>query len=244
MLDLARGTRTPLTSGGGNDFAPMFTADGDRVIFVSEQPVFDLYARSADGSGPATAFLVTPYDKTPMGVIAQGRLLLFEHHLLPRYEIWTAPLDSAGAAQPLLRSGAGDLRYPRIAPDGRWLAYTSNESGRTEVYLSPYPAVTRARWEVSADGGDEPRWTRGGRELVYRSGQRMMAVTVDPVSGGLGTPAELFRGPYVTSADGQSYDVTPDGGRFLMLRRPAGTEPRQVIVVTNWFRELQRLVPR
>ncbi len=244
VLDLTRGTRTPLTSGGANDFAPMFTTKGDHVIFESERPVFDLYERPTDGSTPATALLTTAFDKQPGSITPDGHTLLFAHNLLPHQQVWALSLGDSGAAKPVLASDAGDLEAPRIAPNGRWLAYTSTESGRTDVYLSPYPDVTRARWPVSADGGDEPRWTRGGRELVYRSGQRMMAVTVDPASGGLGPPAELFRGPYVTSSDGQSYDVTPDGERFLMLRRPAGTEPRQVIVVTNWFRELRRLVPR
>lgn len=72
----------------------------------------------------------------------------------------------------------------------------------------------------------------------------MMSVSVDPQSGALGTPTVLFHGSYLTAGDGNSYDVTPDGERFLMLRRPAGTEPRQVIVVTSWFRELERLVPK
>jgi Tol biopolymer transport system component len=244
VIDLARGTRTPLTSGGANDFNPLFTPDGREVIFESEQPVFDLYERAADGSGTAKPLLATPYDKVPVSFADGGRVLLFEHHLLPHNQIWTLPMDSASAARPLLTSDAGALGLPRVSPDERWLAYTSDESGQREVYLSPYPDPGRARSQVSTDGGNEPRWTRGGRELVYRSGQRMMAVSVDPASGRLGAPVELFRGAYLTTDYDQAYDVTPDGERFLMLQQPPGTEPRQVIVVTNWFKELQRLVPK
>jgi len=159
-------------------------------------------------------------------------------------ELWTLPLDGTGKPTLLLRSELGDLNTPRIAPNGRWLAYGSNESGRGEIYLTPYPAVTSARRQVSADGGSAPRWTRAGRELVYRNGRQMMAVSVDPISGQLGSPMELFHGALEIEGNTSTYDATADGERFLMLRRAAGAEPRQVIVVTNWFNELRRLVPK
>lgn len=244
VLDLARGTRTALTNGGANDFSPLFTPDGNRVIFESERPIFDLYVRAADGSTPAAPLVVSPFDKNPGSITPDGKALLFRHSLLPHTELWTVPLDGTGAPAPLLKSDVGDLASPRIAPNGRWLAYTSNESGRAEVYLSPFPAVTSARRQVSADGGTSARWTRGGRELVYRNGRQMMAVTVDPASGQLGTPAELFHGDFENDGNVGTYDVTTDGERFLMLRRATGAEPRQVIIVTNWFKELRRLVPR
>ncbi len=245
VLDLVRGTRTPITSGGANDFAPLFTPDGRRIIYESERPVFDLYVRAADASAPATPLLISPHDKEPGSVTPDGSTLLFDYNLLPK-QLWTLELADSGTARPLLTSDGGNLRMPRVAPNGRWLAYVvgSNESGRAEIYLCPYPDVTRSRRQVSADGGDDPYWTRGGRELVYRSGQRMMSVAVDPATGELGAPTELFRGAYTTSTFGSNYAVTSDGERFLMLRRAPGTEPRQVVVVTNWFKELERLVPR
>ena len=243
VLDLVRGTRTPITSGGANDFAPLFTPDGRHIIYESERPAFDLYMRLADASAPATPLLISPHDKSPGSITPDGSTLLFSHSLLPS-QLWTVELGDSSSARPLLASDDGGLEKPRVAPSGRWLAYTSGESGRPEVYISPYPDVAGSRRQVSADGGDDPRWTRGGRELVYRSGQRMMSVAVNPVSGELGTPTELFSGAFATSTFGSNYDVTPDGERFLMLRRPPGTEPRQVVVVTNWFDELERLVPR
>ena len=244
VLDLARGTRTALTNGGANDFGPLFTPDGDRVIFESERPIFDLYVRSADGSSAATQLLVSPFDKMPGSITPDGKQLLFRHSLVQHRELWTLPLDGTGKPTLLLRSDLGDLNTPRIAPNGRWLAYTSNESGRDEIYLVPYPAVTSARRQVSADGGSAPRWTRAGRELVYRNGRQMMAASVDPISGQLGAPTELFHGALEIDGNVSTYDVTGDGERFLMLRRAAGAEPRQVIIVTNWFKELRRLVPQ
>ncbi len=244
VLDPARGTRTALTTGGANDFSPIFSLDGNRVIYQSERPVFDLYVRAADASSPATPLLVSPYDKYPGSITPDGKSLLVRYSLLPHGEVWTVPLDGIGKPSVLLRSDAGDVGSPRISPNSRWLAYMSNESGHADIFLSPYPAVTSARRQVSADGGSDPRWTRGGRELVYRNGRRMMAVAVDPVSGQLGTPAELFHGEFEIGATLSQYDVTPDGERFLMLRRATAAEPRQVIIVTNWFKELRRLAPK
>ena len=244
VLDVARGTRSALTTGGANDFGPLFTLDGNRVIYQSERPVFDLFVRAADASSPATPLLVTPYDKYPGSITPDGKSLLFKLSVVPHAEIWTLPLDGTGKPGALLRSEAGDLATPRIAPNGRWLAYNSNESGHPEVFLSPYPAVTSARRQVSADGGYDARWTKAGRELVYRNGRRVMAVSVDPASGQLGTPTELFHGDFENSGNLSNYDVTPDGERFLMLRRAVGANPRQIVIVTNWFKELRRLVPK
>ena len=101
--------------------------------------------------------------------------------------------------------------------------------------------MTAGRRQVSIAGGDEPRWTRRGRELVFRNGSKMMAVSVDPATGALGPPAVLFDRPYDLAGDA-TYDVTADGERFLMLRPPATGAPRQIIVVTNWFEELRALM--
>ena len=244
VLDLARGTRTALTSGGANHFGPIFTPGGDRVVFQSEEPIFDLYVRAADGSSPATPLVVSAFDKSPTTISADGKMLFFEYHSVPHNEIWTVPLDGSTAPTALLTSAAADLRSPSISPNGKWLAYSSNESGRPEVYVSPYPAVTSGRRQVSADGGMEMHWTRNGRELVYTSGPRMMAVAVDPATGVLGQPIELFHGAYTADPAGHSFDVTSDGERFLMIRRPMGAEPRQIVVVTNWFTELRRKMAR
>jgi Tol biopolymer transport system component len=247
VLDLQRGTRTPITSGGADDFNPLFTADGRRVVFESERPVYDLYIRPADGSAPASPLVTSSYDKYPGSVTPDGRTLLFDHNVLPHRQIWSVPLGDSGAARPLLVSEAAGVRTARVAPNGRWLAYVSTETGGPEVYLSPFPDVRSARSQVSVRGGDQPRWTRGGRELVYRSADRMMAVAVDPVSGRLSAPVELFHGDFLPDSHDEGFanwDVTPDGERFLMLKPTPGTEPRQVVLVTNWVRQLARALGR
>jgi serine/threonine-protein kinase len=241
VFDLARGTRSRLTSGGAADFAPIWTPSGDRIIYQSERPVFELYWRPADGSAPAEPLLVTPFDKSPESFTPDGSTLLFRHSVLPRSQLWTLPLDGAGDAELLLASELGELSTPALSPNGRWLAYTSTESGRTEIYLVPHPNVTGRRRQVSVDGGGFPKWTRGGRELVFGSRGRMMSVSIDPLTGEPGQPTTVFADSTLLLT-GYEYDVTPDGERFLMLRRQPWAAPRQVIVVTNWFEELKEKV--
>jgi len=151
------------------------------------------------------------------------------------------------SAQPFLPSQTLE-DAPQISPDGRWLAYATTESGRREIYVKPYPGPG-GKWQISTEGGTEPVWNRSGRELFYRSGDKMMAVdiTTQP-SFAAGKPRQLFEGDYVSTEVGLArpdYDVSPDGQRFLMLK-PAEQEqaaPTQINVVLNWTEELKRLVP-
>jgi len=135
----------------------------------------------------------------------------------------------------------------QFSPDGRWLAYASNESGRPEIYLQPYPGPG-GKTQISTDGGTEPAWNRNGRELFYRSGDRMMAVevTAEP-SLVVGRPRMLFEGRYGSSQFpfiGTAYDPSPDGQRFLMVKESDQvTSATQINVVLNWFEELKRRVP-
>jgi serine/threonine-protein kinase len=144
---------------------------------------------------------------------------------------------------------------PRISPDGQWIAYTSNESGKYEVYVRPFPEVDKGHWQVSTAGGDSPLWSPNGRELFYRSGDAAMAVSVktDPTFS-MEVPSVLFRGTYVSAGLGpastefRSWDISPDGKRFLMMKEAAATTseaggPREINIVLNWFEELKQRVP-
>jgi serine/threonine-protein kinase len=126
------------------------------------------------------------------------------------------------------------------------MAYVSNESGPNEIYVQAYPGPG-GKWQISTEGGTEPVWSRNGRELFYRNGNKMMAVDVatQPSFTG-GKPRLLFEGPYVpTPATFPNYDVSSDGQRFLMLKPSESAEaaPTQINVVLNWFEELKRRVP-
>jgi len=179
-------------------------------------------------------------------------LAFFEINPTTGYDIWVLRMGdpSAGSGQvrktqPFLRTRF-DEAAPQFSPDGRWLVYVSNESGHFEVYAQPYPGPG-GKWQISTEGGTEPVWNPNGRELFYRSGDKMMAVdiTTQP-SFAAGKPRMLFEGQYVpTPATLPNYDVSPDGQRFLMLK-PSEQEqsaPTQINVVLNWFEELKRRVP-
>lgn len=135
-----------------------------------------------------------------------------------------------------------------ISPDGRWMAYTSDESGRVEVYVRPFPGPGE-RWQVSTDGGVEPIWARDGRELFFRLGDALMSAGVEPRGRALRTtvPRRLFEGRYLrvldlSSAVAAVYDVSPDGRRFVMIQGSEEAPPSQLQVVIHWFDELKRRV--
>jgi serine/threonine-protein kinase len=148
----------------------------------------------------------------------------------------------------LLQSAAND-RNGEVSPDGRWLAYESNESGRDEVYVRPFPNVETARHQVSTGGGFAPLWSRTGRELFYYvAPDTIMAVSVRLADLALGPPQAVVKGPYASSGGWRHYDVSADGQRFLLLKeaQPAdGQKPAapEIHVVVNWTEELKRLVP-
>jgi serine/threonine-protein kinase len=146
--------------------------------------------------------------------------------------------------QPFLQTPAGESAA-RFSPDGRWLAYTSTESGRPEVYVQPFPGPG-GKSQISTEGGTEPVWNPNGRELFYRQSDRMMAVDiVTQPALTAGRPRLLFEGPYLLSAGNlPAYDVSPDGQRFLMVVESEQEEPpTQINLVLNWFEELNRQVP-
>ena len=130
-----------------------------------------------------------------------------------------------------------------LSPDGRWLAYLSAESGRYEIYVQAFPDAGE-KWTLSTEGGKEPVWSRDGRELFYRDGERMMVVglQIEPVFRP-GAPRMLFEAPFVSNPGGYpNYDVSLDGARFIMIETDA-TELNEIHIVQNWTEELKRLVP-
>jgi Tol biopolymer transport system component len=241
VYDLTRGTLAKITS-VGNAGNAMWTPDGKRLIF-GQYGGSSTWWVPADSSGPATMLAtatkgvmypdaVSPDGKTLIGFNSDG-------------EMWTLPLPvgAPGEArvQPFLSSG--DLRVHKgdsaFSPDGRWVAYRSDETGRREVYVAPYPGPG-GKIPISTDGGYVPLWSRNGHELFYRNGNKVMAVDVQTSPAfRAGTPRLVFEGRY------GNYDVAPDGRRFLMITAPAAPKAPtdQMTVVLNWFEELRRRVP-
>ena len=254
LYDLSRETLTRLTFEGNENYNPVWTPDGRRIAFESnkEGPT-NLFWQLADGSGGLERLATSEYGNVPVSWSPDGQLLAFyEINPSTQRDIWVLRMGdpSAGSgqvhkAEPFLRTQFNESA-PRFSPDGRWLAYASDESGRYEIYVQPYPGPG-GKWQISTEGGTEPAWNPNGRELFYRTGDKMMAVDIATKPGlTVGKPRMLFEGRYeVTPGAFPSYDVTPDGQRFLMLKptEQAQAAPTQINVVLNWFEELKRRVP-
>jgi Tol biopolymer transport system component len=243
---LDRGTLTRLTFAHADDGNALWSPDGTQVAFGSNRyGQFNLYSKPVDGSGEAIQ--LTDHQEYTMGSSwsPDGTRLAFQKER-PEHgsDIWMLPLD--GEPEMFLGTPFDEGR-PAFSPDGRWLAYDSDESGRTEVYVLPYPGQG-GKVQVSAGGGRGPLWARSGRELFYRNGNKMMAVAVSTEPElSLSKPEVLFERPYrFLSSRWQfiDYDVAPDGEHFVMVQEVADDPgPSQLNVVLNWFEELKRLAP-
>jgi Tol biopolymer transport system component len=243
---------TRFTFDGDYNPVPAWTPDGKRIAFESnKEGAPNLFWQLADGSGGLERLTTSEYIQVPMSWSPDGKLLAFmEVNPITGVDIWVLRTGdpSAGSeqireAQPFLRTPFSE-GAPAFSPDGRWLAYISNESGRYEVYVQPYPGPG-GKWQISTEGGTEPKWNPSGRELFYRSGEKMMAVDIAAQSGfAAGKPRMLFEGQYELSpVQSDNYDVSSDGQRFLMLKPTVQAAPTQINVVLNWFEELKRRVP-
>jgi len=246
LYDLARETLTRLSFEGTVNHNATWTPDGKRIAFDSDKEgTLNIYWRLADGSGGLERLTSSQHPNVPMSWSPDGQLLAFiETNAATGSDIWVLRLSDR-KPQPFLVTPFNES-VPRFSPDGHWLTYISNESGRNEVYAQPYPGPG-GKWQISTEGGTEPVWNRNGRELFYRNGDKMMAVEIATQSGFVaGKPHMLFEGRYArTPATSPNYDVSPDGQRFLMLKpdEQEAAAPTQINVVLNWFEELKRRVP-
>jgi Tol biopolymer transport system component/predicted Ser/Thr protein kinase len=262
LYDIPRETLTRLTFEGNQNYNPVWTPDGKPIAFESDKEgPLNIFWQLADGSGGLERLGTSEHINAPMSWSPDGQLLAFiEVTPTTGLDIWvlrlgdlspgSGQISSAASgqvrkAQPFLRTPFNES-VPRLSPDGRWLAYISDESGRYEIYLQPYPGPG-GKSQISTDGGTEPVWNPNGRELFYRRGDKMMSVeiTMQP-SFSVGKPKVLFEGRYLpTPATSPNYDVSADGQRFLMLKptEQAQAAPTQINVVLNWFEELKQKVP-
>ena len=251
IWDLARETLQRLTFDPGSNLGGVWTPDGKRVAFSRALGGFaEIYWQAADGSGTGEALTKgSGRNMLPTGFLPDASALLYEPTIDPR-DIGMVRVagDQPSTWTPLL-AGAANERGGTVSPDGRWLAYQSDESGRAEIYVRPFPRVDAGLWQVSTAGGTRPRWGRNGRELFYIAGGTGLAVMSVAVDAGAtfmaGSPVMLFQGNYIAPNTGRlTYDVSLDGKRFLMIKAAeAEATPPQIIVVHNWLEELKRLVP-
>jgi serine/threonine-protein kinase len=257
VSDLTRGTLSPVTSDSMQSFWSIWSPDGQNVVSTGGGMTDDalwvgLFSRRIDGAGPPVQ-LTSPDGarwQQPYSFTADGSLLLLQQSEQGvKHDLWVLPLAEGGEPWPFLATPVEEY-HPAISPDGRWLAYVSQETGREEIYVADFPEG-RTRRLVSVAGGSGPAWTADGLELFYiqpAEGQSAM-ISVRAAAGDdiiqFGRPRELFRGPFVSELMpfGRMYDVTPDGQRFLMVRRPEQDRSlERVVVVLNWLEEVKSRV--
>ena len=239
IYDIGRGILTPFSGHDANTVAVLWSPDGRELFYNVEMPVYDVFRRAANGASAERLVSATPSDKLLDDVTPDGRTLIVEHAIDSTEYMQLAALDvERGGAPRSLGIGDRDAVEASLSPDGRWIAYVSTESGAPEIYLRSFPDVGRVRRQVSSGGGLTPRWTPGGRELLYLSASRMMSVTVDPATGATSRPSALFDASLMGPGERRGFDVTADGSKFLMIRFPPERQ-EYVIVVANWLQNVK-----
>jgi eukaryotic-like serine/threonine-protein kinase len=238
-IALATGNGVPrrFTFSRGNQYSPIWAPDGMRLAFSDDHAGVDtLTVKELGGSGAERPAIPRP----PSSTYAQswspdGKTILYRtQDKSTGFDVMAVSLETSKSA-PYLQ-GPGDQAQAQFSPDGRWVAYTSTESGRPEVYVQPYPA-TGAKWQVSVAGGEQPRWRRDGRELFYLAPDRNLMSLPIPVSGAFDaeSPRVLFATniPFGDVNVSQAYDVTPDGERFLIAAADPATPQSAITVIAR-----------
>ena len=242
-LQVGRGNLTRLTF-DGRSAAAVWTPDGRRVAYNSSREGRQaIYWKAADGSGEADVLTDGAGPLFPTSFSPDGETLAFtELNADTGFDIWLLSLEGREST-PFLASQYSEAGA-QFSPDGRLVAYTSDESGRDEVYVRAFAGSTR-RWQISTESGSEPMWSRDGTELFYRVGTKLMVVPVtSSPSFTPGSPRELFDVP-VDEAGSlyANYDIRPDGRQFVMIRSENGSAAGRIHVVLHWLDELARRVP-
>lgn len=242
IYELARGTATRLTFEGVSAQVPVWTRDGKTIAYTTNRHGGDLYAKASSGLGGEEMLVESDDFKIPIDWTRDGKLLIYMNFAGgkgPR--LWIHQTAPEKKEYPLLRTNFSE-EHGELSPDGQWLAYQSEETGKDEIFVVPFPSLS-SKWQVSTNGGEQITWRRDGKELFYMAPDRkLMAVAVDFTGGAFkpGLPRELFA-TSVTSAHHafRQYDVTPDGQKFVInTALEQNLEP--ITFYSNWESELKK----
>jgi serine/threonine-protein kinase len=252
VFDVNGGAPKRLTFAPGTNGLPVWTPDGRQIIFSMYDPkgVLNLYRQPADGREPYQSITSSQIPQWPSSVTPDGtRVIGFDLGRPPRPGgVIVVPLLGGMVSNTVVES-LFDGDFAESSPDGRYLAYQSTESGRSEIYVRAFPDVHNGPWQISTAGGTRPAWSRDGRELFYLDAANAMNVVRVVTSGQTfvsGPPEILFTTGYYEPNPARHYDVSADGRRFLMIKEnPMGRDatPASMVVVQNWQEELKQRVP-
>jgi len=243
VYDLGRGTFTRLTFDPDWELNPIWSPDGDTIAFTLFSPK-EIRVISADGSSPSEKIASSEFIATLSSWSPDGKTLAITEKTSRNDDIKTLAVEGDGKLKDFLATESMEEEAV-FSPDGHWIAYASNETGRFEIYVRPFPGPG-GKWQVSNSGGNYPLWSRDGRELFYRNGNRMMVAKIEPGETFRSSrPEVLFEGAYAFHRNGRNYDVSPDGKRFLMVKeldQQRSTAPTMELIL-NWHEELRRRAP-
>jgi Tol biopolymer transport system component len=242
VVDLVRGVTSRLTFEPGNENYPVWSADGLRIIYYAAGDEGGLYVKNASGAGGKELLLASASEIIPTDWSRDGNLILYQ--LTPTAgasDVWALPLSGDRKPYPILE-GPFDQTQAVLSPDGKWLAYTSNESGREEVYIESFPDRS-GKWQISTGGGQDARWRGDSRELFFLGADlQMMAVALQTEPNfEASVPQRLFNARVLFPTGIRNhYDVSADGQRFYLVA-PLGNEALPTTnVVVHWTEELRK----
>ena len=244
LMDLASGSPSRFTFETAVDFAPIWSPDGQRIVFASlREGAPNLFQKMANGSGQEESLYKSPLAKLPSDWSADGRFVICGTvDPKTRWDLWVLSVADQ-KWETFLQTPANESRAV-FSPNGRWVAYESDESGKKEIYVQSFPA-SGAKWQISASGGSQPRWRRDGKELFYLSGDRKVTaveVNTEAPTFAHGTPKALFDTPILKGEDhpGDQYAVTADGQRFLVNTLAEDRTYAPISLVLNWTAALKK----
>jgi len=250
IKQLDAGPLTRLTFEGSQNYRPAWTPDGRSVTFVSDRSgANQLWIQRADGSAPAELLREDPRQIDEGFVSPDGQWIIYRSGSggTRTRDINAVPAAGSDTTPITVADSPFDEDSPALSPDGRWLAYVSEESGRRQVYVRPFPDAKRAKWQISIERGEAPKWAPNGRRLYFNQSGVLYAVdvTTGPTFS-YGTPQLMVPGQYFVSSNASrhaTYDVSPDGRRFITAYNPASAKSSAIIVI-NWLEELKRPTDR
>jgi serine/threonine protein kinase/Tol biopolymer transport system component len=243
LYDVTRGLRTRFTFGPANQLTSIWSPDGSRVVFNSNRKGhYDLYQKASSGVGTEEVLLEDNLEKYPLSWSPDGRFILYRTFgVTTGYDLFVLPLTGDHKPFAFLNTKFNE-HYGQFSPDGRWVAYVSDESGRNEVYVAPFPGAG-GKWQISTTGGLLPRWRHDGTEIFYLDpyDNKLMAAAVNGKGGSfdVGTVKPLFE-TYLVAGSRYAYDVSADGQRFLINTILEQTTSGPITVVLNWTAGLKK----